>query len=207
MVSSINAVYILCCQKQHSRAFIHSAVETQGTLRLRRNDRVIDLDPGSDSDGIRIGLDAGINSIAIPVTLDQGGAQRFRAVFEPDDPTADSLLENNLFDAVTFVSSDGRVLVVTDSAAEVEAFVSAIRTGGLEVVVESSSVLASGLALLNGYDTVVLSNIARWMIDAEADRAIRSYVHDLGGGLIMLGGDQSFGAGGWIDSETAPVDT
>ena len=187
------------------RAFIHSAVETQGTLRLRRNDRVIDLDPGSDSDGIRIGLDAGINSIAIPVTLDQGGAQRFRAVFEPDDPTADSLLENNLFDAVTFVSSDGRVLVVTDSAAEVEAFVSAIRTGGLEVVVESSSVLASGLALLNGYDTVVLSNIARWMIDAEADRAIRSYVHDLGGGLIMLGGDQSFGAGGWIDSETAKV--
>ena len=32
---------------------------------------------------------------------------------------------------------------------------------------------------------------------------LRAYVHDLGGGLVMLGGPDSFGAGGWINSEVA----
>ncbi|MFN5958663.1 MAG: hypothetical protein ACK462_12095, partial [Planctomyces sp.] len=32
---------------------------------------------------------------------------------------------------------------------------------------------------------------------------LRSYVHDLGGGLLMVGGDESFGAGGWIGSPLA----
>ncbi|MEE2972671.1 MAG: VWA domain-containing protein, partial [Planctomycetota bacterium] len=185
------------------RAFIHSSTETAGVLRLSRNGRRVDLDPTSASDGVRIRLRPGTNSIAIPVAVEQAGGQRFRAEFEPDDPESDSLLENNLFEAVTFVSSDGRVLVVSDASAEVDALVDAIRDGGLEVVVEPPSVLTSGTALLNGFDSVILSNIPRWAIDVETDRALRSYVHDLGGGLIMLGGDESFGAGGWIDSETA----
>jgi len=50
---------------------------------------------------------------------------------------------------------------------------------------------------------VVLANLPRWSIDLETDRFLKAYVHDLGGGLLMVGGDRSFGAGGWIDSETA----
>lgn len=185
------------------RAFIQSSSAASGTLRLRRNGRIVDLDPDSPGAGIRIDLEPGINSIQIPATLEAGGAQRFSAVFEPDDATSDFLEENNVYEAVTFVSSDGRVLVVSDDPSEVEALVGALRSGGLEVVVESSSVLSGGTAYLNGFDATVLSNIARWDIDVEADRSLRSYVHDLGGGLVMLGGDRSFGAGGWIDSETA----
>ena len=74
----------------------------------------VDLDPDSPGDGIAIKLKAGANPISIPATLDMGGAQRFTAVFEPSDPEADSLEENNIFEAVTFVSSDGRVLVYGD---------------------------------------------------------------------------------------------
>ena len=32
-------------------------------------------------------------------------------------------------------------------------------------------------------------------------RLMAKYVHDLGGGLIMLGGPDSFGAGGWTNSQ------
>ncbi|HZW05881.1 MAG TPA: VWA domain-containing protein, partial [Phycisphaerales bacterium] len=34
---------------------------------------------------------------------------------------------------------------------------------------------------------------------------LKSYVHDLGGGMVMVGGDQSFGAGGWIGSTVADI--
>ena len=83
------------------RAFIDSSTDTEGILRLRRNGRVVDLDPDSPGDGIAIKLEAGANPISIPATLDMGGAQRFTAVFEPSDPEADSLEENNIFEAVT----------------------------------------------------------------------------------------------------------
>ena len=185
------------------RAFIQSSTATEGTLRLRRNGRNVDLDPDGPGEGITITLEPGVNTVSIPATLDQGGAQRFTAVFEPSDSDADSLEENNVFEAVTFVSSDGRVLVVSNQPSEVEALVTALMTGGIDVVVEGTLALSGGSAFLNGFDATILSNIARWEIDIEADRGLKSYVHDLGGGLIMLGGDRSFGAGGWIDSETA----
>ena len=190
-------------QSADLRAFIRSSANTAGVLRVFQNDAVVDLDPSSPSDGIRIQLEPGTNSLSIPVTLSSGGAQRFRAEFSPEDPAADAILENNVYEAVTFVASDGRVLVVDDGGLESGALVAALRGGGVEVVVEPPSSLIAGMAFLNGFDAVVLANIPRWAIDQEADRSLRSYVHDLGGGLIMLGGDQGFGAGGWIESETA----
>jgi uncharacterized membrane protein len=63
--------------------------------------------------------------------------------------------------------------------------------------------LAGGIVLVSGYDAVILVNIPRWAFDDEQDRMLRSYAHDLGGGLVMIGGSQSFGAGQWIGSEVA----
>ncbi len=187
------------------RAFLRSSSETSGVLRIFQNDALVDLDPGSTSDGIRIDLEPGSNTVSIPVTLESGGAQRFRAEFSPDDPDSDAILENNVYESVTFVASDGRALVIDEGGTETTALVSALRTGGVEVVVEPPSSLLGGIAFLNGFDTVILANVPRWSIDQDADRSLRSYVHDLGGGLVMIGGDEGFGAGGWIESETAKV--
>ena len=184
------------------RAFLRSSSETSGVLRIFQNDALVDLDPGSTSDGIRIDLEPGSNTVSIPVTLESGGAQRFRAEFSPDDPDSDAILENNVYESVTFVASDGRALVIDEGGTETTALVSALRTGGVEVVVEPPSSLLGGIAFLNGFDTVILANVPRWSIDQDADRSLRSYVHDLGGGLVMIGGDEGFGAGGWIESET-----
>jgi hypothetical protein len=75
----------------------------------------------------------------------------------------------------------------------------------MSVVVAPPDRLASDGAFMSGFDAVILVNVPRWTIDGETDRLLRAYVHDLGGGLMMVGGDQSFGAGGWIDSEVAQV--
>ncbi len=187
------------------RAFIRSSGPATGTLRLRRNDRSIDLDPSSEGDGVRVELQAGVNTIPIPVSMDFSGAHRFRVDFEPDDPEADVLGENNRYDAITFVAGEGRVLVITETESEFGSLIGALRDGGLDVVVAGPQVAVGGLSILNGFDAVILADVPRWVFDAEGDRALRAYVHDLGGGLIMLGGDRSFGAGGWIDSEVAGV--
>ncbi len=45
-----------------------------------------------------------------------------------------------------------------------------------------------------GYDAVVLDNVR---LTSEEQRALAAYVRDLGGGLLLLGGRQSFFLGGW----------
>ena len=176
-----------------------------GRLRVFQNGVELDLSPGEESRSRRVELAPGTNAFSIPVSMERAGAQKFEAIFEPDDPEQDVLDENNRYEAVTFVGGEGRILVVSENPAELGAFTTALRSGGLDLVVDSPMVLSQGPAVLNGFDSVVLANVPRWNIDTTADRALRSYVHDLGGGLVMLGGDRSFGAGGWIDSETAEV--
>src|SRR4029450_8186027 len=46
---------------------------------------------------------------------------------------------------------------------------------------------------------VILANVpagAGGMND-EQQKMLASYVHDMGGGLVMIGGPETFGAGGW----------
>lgn len=185
------------------RLFLRTGKPVRGTLRVWQNDRPIDLDSSSPGAGIALNLEPGPRVITVPVSLDTGGAQRFRAQFVPDNIELDLIEENNSFEAVTFVAGDGRVLLVDDGGLETSALAKALRDGGIETLVEGPESLSRGPAFLNGFDAVALANIPRWAINVETDRALRSWVHDLGGGLVMLGGDQSFGAGGWIDSETA----
>ncbi len=185
------------------RVLLRSQGACEGTLYIWRNDQPIDLDADSPGAGRRIALSAGPNTIEVPIALELAGAQRFRAVFEPDPACGDVIVENNAGAATAFVEGDGRVLVVDDTGVESESLVEALRAGRIGVDVIASDALAGGIAVLSGYDAVILSNIPRYSVDNATDRMLKAYVHDLGGGLLMTGGDRSFGAGGWIDSETA----
>jgi len=186
------------------RIFMRSQGEAKGLLTLRMNDVPIDLDPTEPGDGMRLELKPGPTVIPVPISFDEGGAQRFSATFTPDTPGDDAMLENNIGAAVTFVAGGGRILIAHDSSVESDSLAQALRDGGLTVDTRSAKELdAGGAAFLNGYDAIILANVARGDIDPETDRALHSYVHDLGGGLMMVGGPQSFGAGGWINSAVA----
>lgn len=185
------------------KVFIRSQAPSSGKLTITQNDVPIVLDPDSGATAVLLDLPAGPTVLTFPISLEQGGAHRFSAIFEPTDQKADGLLENNRGDSVTFVATSGRVLVIQGAGAEGAAIASALRQGGLEVVEQGPDALSNGAAYLNGFDGVILANVARWELDNVADSMLRAYVHDLGGGLLMLGGNESFGAGGWIDSDTA----
>lgn len=183
------------------RVFLRSQAPASGELKLLMDDLPIDLDPSSPGDGRHLTLPPGPTVLPVPISFDEGGARRFTATFTPDSPGDDAVLENNVGAAVTFVAGGGRVLIVHDTQTESRYLAEALRQGGLTVDTRTAAELdAGGAAFINGYDAVLLANVARGDINPETDRALQSYVHDLGGGLMMVGGPNSFGAGGWIDS-------
>ncbi len=184
---------------------LRSQNDATGTIHLKMNGQPVDLDPDAEGDGIHVELKAGPARI-FPVSLkmDRSGPMQFDAVFEPDNPAMDGIDRNNSAVAVTFVVGEGKVLVIDDGTSESEFLVRAVNEARISVDVMSPGAI-TGAVMLAGYDAIVLANIPRHAFDDEQDKAFHAYVHDLGGGLVMLGGPDSFGAGGWIDSATSKV--
>jgi hypothetical protein len=63
---------------------------------------------------------------------------------------------------------------------------------------------------LSNFDCVVLANVAADQVGEEQQEVIRSNTHDQGCGLVMIGGPDSFGAGGWQNTaveKALPVDS
>jgi Ca-activated chloride channel family protein len=190
-------------QTASMRVLVRSQGGAVGTLYLWENDQPLDLDANAPGSGRRVALDPGPNTIEIPLAMELAGPRRFRVAFEPDASSADAIPENNVGTATVIVEGDGRVLVVDETGAESDPLVRSLRAGRIGVDVVPPEQLGPDVAALAAYDAVILANVPRYAVDNATDRMLRSYVHDLGGGLMMTGGDRAFGAGGWIESEVA----
>jgi Mg-chelatase subunit ChlD len=144
----------------------------------------------------------------------------YTAGFSPDDPAADLQAENNEASAFTHVRGQGRVLLIEDWArpGQFDQFVARLKRANLEVVVQPSDRLFSNLAELQRFDVVILADVARTSGDAsqkvtefsddQIDMLVRN-TQQLGAGLVMLGGPDSFGAGAWTNTaleRAMPVD-
>ncbi len=188
----------------------------RGTLRIIRKagqreeilaDNAVELSPGKRVFSIR-------------EQIDQPDFYSYEARFLPDDPATDAIPQNNRASTFTHVRGRGQVLLIEDWArkGQFDYLVERLRNEGLEVTVQSSDRLFSSLAELQRYDTVILADVPRSSgEDAQtivhfSDEQIRMLVrntHELGSGLIMLGGPHSFGVGGWTNSpleQAMPVD-
>jgi uncharacterized membrane protein/Mg-chelatase subunit ChlD len=152
--------------------------------------------------------------------INQPDFYTYEARFVPDDPASDTRAQNNVATAFTHVRGKGQVLVIEnwESPGEFDYFVERLRNEGLEIVVQPSNRLFTSLPELQRYDSIILADVPRSSGDDSAsvssftDEQIKMLVRnteELGCGLIMMGGPNSFGAGGWTgtDLEKAmPVD-
>ena len=69
--------------------------------------------------------------------------------------------------------------------------------------------LPTDLAQLQPYDSVILANVPKEAFTESQHQLLASNCHDMGSGLVMLGGGDSFGAGGWMNTpveKALPVD-
>ncbi len=183
------------------RTTLTSTREITGRLSLLVNGDPIDLDPDDGvSGGLRVTLRKGTQHLQVPITVMAAGPQEFEAIFEPDDPDDDSMSENNRSMTVTFVSGEGRVLVYADAPEDAKPILDVLMRAKLDAVVHTAETGPDSLAKLAGYDAVVMINQSAYSYSEQQQELLRQYVHDSGGGLVMIGGPDSFGAGGWIGS-------
>ena len=176
---------------------LRSTITTGATLRL--------LADGATVATRELELEPGVTTIPFAVTAEEPGFHVFRAVIEATD---DRFAENNAADAYVLVTGEPQVLVATDDPERAADLVASLGEGSLEVTVVPSSGVPSSLATLAGYDAVVLDNVEASELGDTTMASLQVYVRDLGKGLVMLGGRDSFGAGGYLDTpmeETLPV--
>ncbi len=185
-------------------------------------DRIVTLQPGRN-----------VERITVPALEGSNVIHQFRAVFEGTNVTAqikgqggdknaiaaakniagDTLLDNNAADAFTFVRGKGKVLYV-DNARDGGGAVLRDALQGEGITLETIGGANGGtenfpksLIELQNYDAVVLANVSRGAggLDDEQQSMLAAYVHDMGGGLVMIGGKDAFGAGGWGGSKLEEV--
>ncbi len=188
------------------RLILKSDRRTTGTIfvyqRVGQDEELIDLDPGSEGHGQRVVLAAGRNAYTVRLPVKTARAHQFRAQFIPDDRTADAIAQNNEAQAFTNIEGPQTLLFIgTERDREDDQLlVDALLQEEIIVQWETAESVNLDTAAIQDHAAVVLSNVAADYFSAEQQLALATYVRDLGGGLVMIGGDDSFGAGGWQGS-------
>jgi Mg-chelatase subunit ChlD len=121
---------------------------------------------------------------------------------------SDHLLDNNAAQGLVFSSGKPRVLLVESDPKLGKHLAWALEQEGILVDVRPPRGMPDTLADLQNYELLMLSNVPATALSQRQMEVVRTYVQDLGGGLIMLGGDQSFGLGGYYKTvleEILPV--
>ncbi|CAN5692497.1 VWA domain-containing protein [soil metagenome] len=162
-------------------------------------------------DGTQIGvqpvqLKTGLNRVVFTTRATEAGFHTFRAVVEAEN---DTFAANNRGDSHTIVKGDPRILLVAgneDAAANLRAALEAERQDVTQVTPEQMPTELTGLA---SYDSIVLADVAAARLGVQRMVALQVFTRDLGRGLVMIGGPQSYGAGGYKRTpleEALPVD-
>ncbi len=187
------------------KVVINSTKDAMGRLTILLNGDPIDLDPTTEGMGQIVKLTPGPNVLTVPITVPRAGPQQFRAVFEPlpltpGGPTNDTITENNEAVATTFVSAEGRTLIMAETPEEAEALVRVLTEAKISTTVVAAEQAPKTLTELNGYDAIIMVNEPAYNFSQQQQEDLKQYVHETGGGLVMIGGPNAFGAGGWIGS-------
>ena len=156
--------------------------------------------------------------VATEVAGGAGAAGGSPGVASPDGTATttaavDTVPDNNAAEAFTYVRGKGTILyvdnVLDNSGARGpgDLLARALAEEGITLKTITIDQFPSSLVDLTTNDAVILANVPRGTggLSEAQDKMLRAYVHDMGGGLLMLGGEESFGAGGWQGSELEKI--
>ena len=170
-------------------------VPANGTISLYRNGGLVERRA--------VTLPPGQSRYDFPVRAEESGLISYRAEFKPADPALDTYSEDDSLQGWVGIGTQRKVLILTDTARDANYLTSAVRQLGFQ----PSVVILNGHqyeGIPHGYDAVILNNVARDQLSAAAQDALVQYV-TTGGALAMVGGDHSFGLGGYEDSGLARI--
>jgi len=147
---------------------------------------------------------SGLTRVLFRDLLDGGGLFRYDVKVTAE---GDPLPQNNLGTGVVRVDAGRRMLVLNADGGE-DNFTRALRDGKIELDVAVAEEHPLTLDSLDQYRAVVLENVPASHFGRVKMQRLAQFVEDLGGGLLVTGGQRSFGVGGYFNSpldETLPV--
>ena len=199
---------------------IRASEPTRGTLQIfQKSDNATAPAPGNEKPE-PVELQRGVNVFTLQQLITEPNFYTFSAVFNPEQGSGDRRAINNVAQGFTHARGKAQVLLIEGTAGEHGELVKALREKEIEVKVMTGpridgstglggDTLPTDLAQLQPYDAIILANVPKEAFTESQHQLLAANCHDMGGGLVMIGGPDSFGAGGWMNTpveKALPVD-
>lgn len=168
--------------------WVHASREAHGAVRVLRD--------GEEIAKLEKDFLPGLNRVLFRDLLEEGGLKNYAAVLEVEN---DPLEENNFGAGVVRVEAAPRVLVLNADGAE-DNLIRALQSARLPVDVAKSKTHPLTQDSLDRYRAVIVENVPAADFGRLKMERLAQYVEDLGGGLLVTGGERSFGVGGYFKS-------
>jgi len=166
------------------RLVVISSTENSGEIVLIRNEKILVQQA--------VKLRAGINVLNFADTIIDPGLYLYKAVANFSD---DTFFQNNEDLSFTRGAKKTRILYLADDKDRLSYLADALRVQGLDLDRKQISDISGAIHGLFDYNAIIFDNISGRSLSYSIMEHIEKYVKDMGGGLIMIGGDKSFGAG------------
>jgi Ca-activated chloride channel family protein len=175
---------------------IDSTRDTDAVLRLYRNNSIV------AERRLRLAA-GGDNVFVLPIREDRKGFYTYGVDVEALD--ADTFKQNNSREALVMVDGRPKTLYLYGDSAPSAAMARVLAEGKFDADLKAASAAPTTLAGFQDYDLVIFDNVPAAVLTRSQMQMVKSYVHDLGGGFIMIGGEKSFGAGGYYKTPVEDV--
>lgn len=176
-------------------AVVRSSLATTARLQAFADGKLV-----AELDGLA--LREGVQTVPLRMPAGAAGFRRLEVRLEAQ---GDSVAQNNRAAAFTEVLGPPRVLLIAQDAARAENLRRALAAASVRPEVLPPDRVTADLAKLRDYAAVVLVDTPALAVPRALQEALPAYVRDLGRGLAMVGGENSFGAGGYRRSPIEPV--
>lgn len=166
---------------------IRSSVVTNATLRIFADNQFID--------SREVSLKSGSNTFSVKAPDQVPGFHRFRVQIVPD---RDNRLQNNESSAFTMVQGPPSILLVEGVPGEAQNLGDALKANQVKTTTIAPEQIPGTLAELAQYDAVALVNVPAGRLPVSVMENLPVYVRDLGKSLLTVGGENAYGAGGYL---------
>jgi Mg-chelatase subunit ChlD len=174
-------------------AWVQSPVEQDAKFELTRAGQVI-------ASGERR-MTAGLNRLTFRDRAGEPGSQGYHV--RVSGAGGDPVPENNTARVLVGVTGPRPILHLTPGPES--SLTMLLRAGGLDVRAMEPERFDFTLEGLSGYSAVVLENVPAEKVGTRGMETLASWVRASGSGLMLTGGKQSYGPGGYYKSPLEPV--
>ncbi len=136
----------------------------------------------------------GKGSLKFATRLVEPGAHRYTVEL----PVEDAYRGNNFFEGWIEIEAGPQIVLLSRYVDD--PLLRILRAQGFSVELISDPLQATP-GKLSGAKVLILNNVAAFELSGDFLRSIDFFVRKQGGGLLMAGGERSFGAGGYFESE------